>query len=42
MNGIECVTISAGIMTIAHFSKECILSCFTSNDDCSNNVKCGL
>lgn len=28
MNGVECITIFAGIMTIVHFSKECMLKLF--------------
>ena len=42
MNGVEFITIFAGIMTIVHFSNECMLNCFTSNDECSDSIKCGL
>ena len=33
MNGIECLSISAAIITIMHFTKECFLSCDSDNDD---------
>ena len=39
MNGIECLSISAAIITIIHFTKDSFLSCFTSKDDETCNEK---
>lgn len=39
MNGIECVSITAGIITIIHFTKDSFLSYFMCNDDDSSNEK---